>query len=66
MTPALASVWLPAVLALVLVASVIWPMFTPDWTGVALAALLVAAWIAAFWFEAMRQEATMRRIFQAA
>jgi hypothetical protein len=66
MTPSLASVWLPAVLALVLIASVIWPTFTPDWTGLALAALLVAAWIAAFWFEAMRQEATMRRIFQAA
>lgn len=65
MTPGPASAGLPVVLALVLLINTVRPLFGPAVAGWSVAALLCVVWVAAFWFEAIRQEATMRRIFQA-
>jgi hypothetical protein len=61
MRPVAASFVLPAVLVVGLVASL--GRIEPN--GILVALLLLAIWVAAFWFEAIRQEATMRTIFQA-
>jgi hypothetical protein len=65
MMPTTASYAIPGVILLAILWGIANPRMAPDITALAIAALLLVVWLAAFWFEAIRQEATLRTIFHA-